>query len=271
MKMNLLEMVQLILSSLDSDEVNSISDTVESNQVALLIKSVFYDCATDLSLPEHETLFQLNPSGDSAKPTLMTVPTNVTHVNWIAYNNVDSSDTDTTDHYETCDFIPFEQFQEMQQSLRDQDTGTDSLTYTNNGQSFVHWYYTDRMPLKYTSTDNYTLLFDAYNADVDTTLQQSKTQCHGIVYPTWTMSDSFTPDLGPTQFSYLVNRAKVRAFAELKQAPNQEAISEARRQKIIIQKKKRTVPDRPAVFNVSARFGRREQLNAIPRRLKNGN
>lgn len=269
MKYTLLEMTQLILSSLDSDEINSITDTVESQQVSLLLKSVFYDCATDLGLPEHETLFQLNASGDANKPVLMTVPTNVTHIDWISYNNVDSTDTDTTDHYERCQYIPFDQFQEEQQSLRNQTSATDSMTYTNNGQSFIHWYYTDRMPTKYTSTDNYTLLFDAYKDDVDTTLQQSKSQCHGVVYPTWSMTDSFTPDLGPTQFSYLINRAKVRAFAELKQVPNQEAISEARRQKVIIQKRKRTVPDRAAIMNV-ARFGRREAMNVIPKNLKNG-
>lgn len=268
MKYTLLEMVQLILSSLDSDEVNSISDTPESNQVALLLKSVYYDSATDLGLPEHETLFQLNASGDASKPTIMYVPTNVTHIDWISYNNVDSVSSDTNDHYEKCEYIPFELFQQQQQSIRNASTGVDSLTYTQNGQTFTHWYYTDRMPTKYTSTDNYTLLFDAYKSTVDTTLQQSKSQCHGVVYPTWSMTDSFTPDLGPTQFSFLVNRAKVRAFAELKQAPNQEAIAEARRQKIIVQKRKRTVPNRPEVFNV-ARFGRREQLNAIPRRLRN--
>lgn len=255
MKYNLLEMVQLILSAMDSDEVNSIDDSVEAQQVALLLKSLFYDCATDLGLPEHETLFQLSASGDNQKPTLMTVPTNVTHVNWIAYNNEDSDSTDTALHYERCEYVPFDIFQMEQQVLRGQDN-VDSLTYTNNGQTFTHWYYTNRMPTKYTSTDNSTLLFDGYMSTVDTTLQASKTQCHGVVYPTWTASNTFTPDLGPTQFSYLINKAKVRAFAELKQVPNQEAIAEARRQKVIIQKRKRTVPDRAAVLQV-ARFGRK--------------
>lgn len=268
MRYNLLEMVQLILSSMDSDEVNSIDDSVESQQVALLLKSVFYDCATDLGLPEHETLFQLTASGDNTKPTLMTVPTNVTHINWIAYNNTDSSSTDTEDHYEHLEYVPFDVFQMEQQVLRGQ-TNTSSLTFSNNGQTFTHWFYTNRMPTKYTSTDNYTLLFDGYMSTVDTTLQQSKTQCHGVVFPTWTMSNTFTPDLGPTQFSYLVNKAKVRAFAELKQAPNQEAIAEARRQKVIIQKRKRTVPDRPAVLQV-ARYGRRDLSKTIPRTLRNG-
>lgn len=55
MKQTLLEMVQLILSSIDGEEVNSIDDTVEANQVALIVKSVYYDMLSDISLPEIET------------------------------------------------------------------------------------------------------------------------------------------------------------------------------------------------------------------------
>ena len=38
MRYNLLEMVQRVLAAMDSDEVNSITDTAESVQVALLIE-----------------------------------------------------------------------------------------------------------------------------------------------------------------------------------------------------------------------------------------
>jgi len=41
MKMTLLEMVQEVLYSIGSDEVNSIADTVESEDVARLIRSTF--------------------------------------------------------------------------------------------------------------------------------------------------------------------------------------------------------------------------------------
>src|SRR5262245_33890392 len=86
MKFSVLELTQEILSSLISNEVNSITDTVESLQVATLLRSGFYDLAVDLNLPEHETLIELDASNDATKPTLMFVPENVSKIHWIKYD-----------------------------------------------------------------------------------------------------------------------------------------------------------------------------------------
>ena len=42
-KMNLLAMTQDILSDMDSDDVNSINDSVEALQVAQIIKTTYYN------------------------------------------------------------------------------------------------------------------------------------------------------------------------------------------------------------------------------------
>lgn len=241
MRYTLLEMVQQILSAMDSDEVNSYSDTVESVQVAQLLKGVYYDLAVDLQLPEHDGLFELNPSNDNTKPTLMFVPSNVCRIDWIRYNNVVAPDTRS--EYKDVYYKPFREFMDLQTSLVNETTIAGEMTFTNNGETYEVCYWNDRMPTWFTSVDDYTLIFDAYMATEDTTLQKSKTQCAGAVYPTWTMNDDFTPDLDPTQFSYFLNRAKVRAFTELKQAVNNEAAAETRIQKIRNQRVKRRVPD----------------------------
>jgi hypothetical protein len=80
--------------------------------------------------------------------------------------------------------------------------------------------------------------------------------CEGVVYPTWTMSDAFTPDLSPQQFSYFINKAIDRAFVELKQQQNVNAAGEARKQLISLQKQKGTSPDQPKIWSVP-RYGRR--------------
>ncbi len=254
MKYTLLEIVQLILQSMDSDEVNSIQDTVESNDIAHLVKSVYYDLAVDLNLPEHETLFELNASGTSTKPTLMTVPDNVTRLDWIKYNVQETGED--YENYQNVDRVPFNIFLERQTSLRNQTSGVGEMTITFNGETFNMMYETDRMPTCYTTVDDNTLIFDAYDSTEDSTLQKSKTMCSGVVYPVFTLSDSFVPDLDPTQFSYLINRAKYRAFAEKKQVQNAEAAGEARRQKILVQKRKRKVKDSREIYKVLSRWGK---------------
>lgn len=243
MRYTLLEMVQQILSSMDSDEVSSYSDTTESIQVANLIKGVYYDIATELGLCEHEGLFELDASGDSTQPTLMTVPSNVVRLDWIKYDN--KLTVDTYEEYLSVDYLRFNEFLKKQQSFREYTSGIGTMNFTNNDETFEVIYRNDKMPQWYTTIDDFTLLFDSYDSDEDTTLQKSKTMCYGSVYPEFTLSDSFQPDLDPTQFSYFINRAKTRAFAELKQAANNESAGEARNQKIRIQRVKRRVEARP--------------------------
>jgi hypothetical protein len=267
MKFTLLEMTQEILQSMESDEVNSISDTVESYAVAVLLRSVYYDLAIDLGLPEHETLFELDASGDATKPVLMTIPDTVALVRNIKYNI--KTATETNSNYRDLIFKPFVEFMTDQNNLRNQTTNVGQMTFIQNSESFEVMYMTDQMPRYFTTMDDRTFLFDSYDSTIDTTLQKSKTLCMGVIYPTFSLTDGFIPDLDPSQFSLLKNRAKVRAFAEFKQVPNQEAASEARRQKIIVQKRKRTTPDLDPIFNLP-RYGRRDGFNTspIPKTLK---
>lgn len=247
-------MVDIILSAMDSDEVNSISDTVESNQVALLLKTVFYDCASDLSLPEHHTLLELEASGSTDRPTLMTLPSTAVNVKWIKYDA--KEDGDTTSNYKSLTYLPFEDFLLRQLSLREWTEDVGQMTFTQNGESFEMMYRTDVAPTYYTTTNDNQVIFDSYDSEVDDTLQKSKTMAFGTVYSTFTLSDNFTPDLNPQQFSYYLNKAKARAFSELKQVTNQEAAGEARRQKIAHQARMRSTPDLTE-FQKAPKYGRK--------------
>ncbi len=331
MKYTLLELVQLILASMDSDEVDNITDTVESNQVALLLKALYYDMAVELGLPEHFSLFELVASGDNTKPTLMTLPTEVTSFEWIRYDNKDSGAT--YENWKEVQFMPLDEFINRQNSLAAGTTSatstitatagaTDTINWTAHGlsngtviqftttasdlpaplailtdyfiinkndddfqvsttrggsaidltdtgsgthtafvvlanigrmevlgaSSTVHEfnYQSDRHPTFFTTIDDDQVIFNSFDsASGDTTLQASKTSCHGSLWSTFTLSNTFTPDLDPTQFSYYINRAKVRAFAELKQTQHIEAAGEARGQKVVLQKRKRKFPNEP--------------------------
>ena len=89
--MSLLDMTQNILSSLSADEVNSIGDNAESQQIALILKNKYYDIVNRTALPEHDQLIQLQPSIDPTSPVEMFVPDGVTEIKWIKYFNTNVS------------------------------------------------------------------------------------------------------------------------------------------------------------------------------------
>ena len=72
-----LEMVQDVLSGINGDEVNSISDTVESLQVATYLKEVYENLVAEYNLPVNRKLIMLDASGDVNKPTHMRLPNTV--------------------------------------------------------------------------------------------------------------------------------------------------------------------------------------------------
>ena len=254
MRKNLLEMVQTILAALDSDEVNSINDTIESTQIVSILESVFYDMITADTMPEHGTAFQLNASLDIAKPCLMTVPSNVTNVKDVRYDYKKAGEVNS--NYTLIKYQPFDEFLLFQQALRNDATGVGSMVIQYNQENYSFVYRNNFMPSFYTVIDDNTLMFDAYDSTLDSTLQKSKTLCTGTVFPPFTKTNTFVPNLDITQFSLLINKAKVRAFNELKQQANAEAAGESRLQKIVVQKRKRKTPNTPEVQRV-ARFGRR--------------
>lgn len=84
-------MTQDVLSNMSSDEINSISDTTESLQVATIIRQKYFDIINRLNLPDHEQLIQLTPSVDGTTPVLMYVPDGVCDIKWLKYFNSNTS------------------------------------------------------------------------------------------------------------------------------------------------------------------------------------
>lgn len=278
----LLEMTQEILSSMSSDEVNSISDTVESMQVATIVKQKYYDIINRLDLPNHEQLLQLNPSLDETAPTVMYVPDGIAELKWLKYfdSNVldgDSVDdfahdlnTDLTNQLESAGvappgylyvtILPNDQFIDMVTAFNPQETDVISYTISDTSNqfpgNFTFYAKNDQQPIYATIISNYYVLFDGYDASQDSTLQASKTMAMGMVIPSFQMVDSFIPDLTPEQFPLLLNEAKSLAFYELKQQPHQLALQETKRGWSTIQQKKAVI-NRPTYFEELPGFGRK--------------
>jgi hypothetical protein len=253
MKYTLLEMTQRILESMDSDEVNSFSDTTESLAVANIIKECYYEIVGEMEPRETQGLFHLDASGDNTKPTLMTLPSTASRIDVLKYN-IGSSVTDT--NFRDIDYMEPVQFLEYMNNLDIDETWVDTQVVTIQGGSFNIKYRNDQSPYFYTSFDDRILLFDSYDSSYETTLTSSRTYCIGSVIPTFTMSDSFTPLLDARQFQLLLQSAKAQAFVELKQTVNEKAEKKEKRNRLLAQKTKDTNTDNRTWQQKHKGFGR---------------
>lgn len=219
MRRTLLDMVQSILSDMDSEEVNSISDSVEAEQIANVIKDTYFNIIAAREIPEHKKVFRLTALSDSTRPTHFKYPDNVKHLENFQYN--------VGSDYKDIEFVdPFVFISRMDETAKQVGTVADNIPL------FVH---DDRKPSYYTSFDDEYIVVDAYDASVEATLSASKTRCYGSVYPTFTISDSFTPDLDDTLRPMLLAEAKSVCFSLFKSGSDPKVEQAARRLKSYVQ------------------------------------
>lgn len=216
-KKTLLDIVQEILSDMDSDEVNSINDTVESLQVARVVRSTFDNVITGREYPHKNTLLKLQASLDVTKPTHMKLPENVIELLSLNYNKKKLSDT--KEKYSKVTYVSPDEFI-LKTNYRDSSADNVLVVEEADVDLFI---LTDTAPSFFTSFDDEWLVFDSYDSLIDSTLQESKTQCFGKVQPEFLMEDDFIPDLPIQLFPYFINEAKSTAFLVVKQMPNQKA------------------------------------------------
>lgn len=223
MKMTLLQIVQNIMSAMDDDDVNSISDTVSSMQVAEEVRTAYYEILDGLNEPYEQGLVQLDPSGNPAKPTQMKLPDNVYQIEWIKYNYETNGGND---YHEVCYLDPEAFLHRMLATVN----VTNTVPMVIDGVSFT--IISDTDPHYYTSFNDKDVIFDSINLSKDTTLQASKTMCWGLKNPVFLMQDSYIPQLDPADFSLLLAEAKGACFINMKEVSNSKEDARARRQRV---------------------------------------
>lgn len=228
MKMTLLEMTQNILSALDSDEVNSISDTIESLQVAYVIKETFDEQFNNIQVPELKGLIQIDGLGDVLKPNYMRVPDNVKDFHWIKY-----MDARNNNRYKNVTYVTPEEFLEDQFQYT---TSSDNVFLTTDPLSSVQYYIkNNKAPDYYTMFDDNYIAFDSYDADFEATLQAAKTASFGTKEFSFPMEDTFIPPIDSNLFPLLLAEAKAVCFINVKQTGNAKEEQKARRQRVRMQ------------------------------------
>jgi len=260
MKYTLLELTQDILSSMDSDEVNSIWDTPESLQVVKVIKTVYDDIISRSDLASNKALFNLTASNDTDKPVVMYKPETIDRIDWIKYNG--HTLTETSPNWREMYYIPVEDFIERGHSLNSAEPDVSSMELESNGFTLTFYYKNDSAPEYYTSYNDNMIIFNSYDASVDNTLMSSKTLCHGSLKTDFVEEDPYVPNLQPQQFALLLNEAKSLAWTELKQVTHAKAEQTAKRNWRHLQKTRRNIPTESFhnlthPFNQLNNFGRK--------------
>jgi len=235
-KMSLLEMVQEILSDMNSDQVNTISDTLEAERVAKIVRRTFYNLYNDRIWPHTSRLMRLDSSADSNRPTHMIMAEDVIAVDWVRYNK--QKDLADTLRYEEIQYKTPEDFIDF---VMKRDSTKDNMmtVFDYNGTPLI--IQTDAFPTYYTSFDDEHIVFDSYDSDVDSILQHSKTQVYGQVEPAFELADEFVPDIPAKAFPYLLSEAKSTAMLKVKEVFSQKDEQTAVRQKSWLSQEKHRV------------------------------
>lgn len=250
-----------VLSSMDSDEVNSINDTVEASQVARVIRACYFDIISN-DLPDTTTLLQLDSSTDITQPVIMYCQEPIHSIVFLKYNKRLS--TDDTDDFNMVKPLSVEDFFMMTHTFSLDDDNISSMTANIGNGTFEFLYRTDKSPDYYTCFDNETFIFDSIDTTVDTVLQKSKTFTLGELETTFSLVDDYVIDLNEKEHIWLLNEAKALAFQELKQQTHQKAEQTAKRQRIKAQHRKYVNNDINVYYNSLPIYGRRMRSNTTP-------
>jgi len=243
---NILQYVQACLSTMDSDEVDSIGETAEATQVANLLS----DCYDEL-IQRQEWEFLKGPvtliaGVNPALPTQFTLPTNLRHLYSVWYNTgVDGN----LRRQEICYLCPEEFLRRYGSGPVNSDRQL--VTVGNQIQFYIR---NNHQPSHYTSFDAKTLYFDSFDSGVETTLVSNKVSAFGISNPQFTVSDGFIPLLPEHMVPLLQATLNAAAHLYFKQQASSSDEVRARRQLAQARNRESTLTRDHYYSN---RFGRR--------------
>lgn len=224
-KLTLLDMVQDILNDLSADPVNSIDETVESQQVAQIVKSTYFALMHVRNWRGNQQLLNLIASGDDSLPTHVTLPENLSELTFVNYDCRLQSDNRKV--YRAVRYVYPDEFLRRQNQYDDTVDYIDVIQDPSGVQLLIR---NDMPPTVWTSFDDKVLVFDSYNKNVEDTIQSAKIQAMGYVTPGWLSEDDYIPVLPEEAFTLLLEEAKSRASMKLNQQADQKAEQEAGRQ-----------------------------------------
>ncbi len=203
----LLDVVQDILSDANGDEVSSIGDTVAATQCASIVASVYEDIVVEYDIQAVKRLFKLDGDANTLRPCHMRIPAEMHSVEWIKYD----TRTAVSDPHAFVDvrYMYPKDFIDMVNSRKPTDP---NVTTSADPSGIDINVYNDRHPQFYTMFDDRHVVFDSFNAEVESTLHQAKTQAYGQLSMALVLADRSVIHLPAELIPLLTNEARAMFF-----------------------------------------------------------
>lgn len=203
MKQTLLELTQDVLNAIDGEEVNVISETIESIQVSQDIKNVYYDLIGRKDWQFLRKLRTLASMSDSDRPTHMLLPEKASKIDFINYNKKKVG-SDRRFFQPVKYMFP----DEFLQHVNNRDNTKSNYDLVEDVNGVILTIRNDAHPEYYTSFDDIHVVFDNYDSAIEDTLKESNTQMSIFIIPDWEWKNEFVPELPTEMFPLLLAEAK---------------------------------------------------------------
>jgi hypothetical protein len=203
-KYTVLEIVQDVLNEGDMDTVSTWDETIESEQIGKILKSVFFEIHATGMIRSHNIM--KNPD-TATGATYLKIPTDVTQIFWL---RDDSQDKDLV-------------YLEPEQFIKKLDTSGTGIADPGAGGLTLPFNVTTE-PTYWTSFDDEYIAFDSANPSITNTDIYMFCQAE----PTLTLADATVPDLPTDAGAYLLAETKSRALLSLNQEVNPKVEMKAR-------------------------------------------
>jgi len=224
-KPNLLSIVQDILVDLNADEVNSINETEDAEQVARTVRATYRALIIKNNWPHTRRALTILPRSDTDFPTHMLIKEDLKELISVNYNKALLGET-----RKRYTLIPYLNPDEFLRKTNKRDNTTAEVDVIVDDSGIELMIANNRHPECYTSFNDKDMVFDSYLSTVDSTLQISKVQAQGYIIPDFVLENTHVPDLPADGFSLLIEEATSRAQFKMRQFIDTKAEQEAGRQ-----------------------------------------
>jgi len=209
MKLSLLELTQDVLNAIEGAEANTISESVESVQVAADIRYVYYDIIGRKDWQFLRKLKSFESVGDINKPTHLLIPDKTSKMEFLLYNKQKQGSART--FFKPINYRYPDEFL-ISVNGRDNTLPNYDVITDYDGVRFT--IRNDAHPTFFTSFDDKRIVLDAYDSRIESTIQGTNTQASLFIHPVWEIDDDFVPELPAEMFAYFLAECMTYALAK---------------------------------------------------------